>query len=117
MVWSAKWSELPEFEVLPNNFRRAAAGLQSSYSKIRLVHPSETPLHSHESEEQAVFMLTGAMDVTIATQTLRLSADEVCVIPAGTPHRFKSIAGEAVFIEIFAPGRIQNLVGFLGKVF
>jgi mannose-6-phosphate isomerase-like protein (cupin superfamily) len=117
MAWSAKWSELPEVEVLPNNFRRSAAGLKSSVNKIRLVHPSETPFHKHDEEEQAVFMLSGEMDVTIDADTIRLAANEVCIIPAGITHCFKSISGEATFLETFSPGRIQNLIGFLGKIF
>lgn len=117
MAWSASWDDLPEVEVLPNNFRRSAAGLKSSVNKIRLVHPSETPLHKHDDEEQAVFMLTGEMNVTIGSDTVLLKADQVCVIPAGTMHCFKSVSGQAVFLETFSPGRIQNLVGFLGKVF
>ena len=117
MPYSAKWEDLPEVEVLPNNFRRSGAGLKGSINRIRLVHPSETPLHEHPDEEQSVMMLSGAMDVTIGTDTVRLTAGEVCIIPAGTKHMFRSIEGEALFLETFAPGRIQNLVGFLGKVF
>lgn len=117
MAWSASWADLPEVEVLPNNFRRSAAGLKSSVNKIRLVHPSETPLHKHDDEEQAVFMLSGEMNVTIGSDTILLKPDQVCVIPAGTMHCFKSVSGEASFLETFSPGRIQNLIGFLGKVF
>jgi hypothetical protein len=88
MPYVAKWSDLPEVEILKGNFRRSASGL-----------------------------LSGEMDVVIDKDTIRLGPDQVCVIPAGVPHCFRSIAGEAVFLETFSPGRIQNLIGFLGKVF
>ena len=103
--------------MLPNNFRRSVAGLKTSANRIRLVHPSGTPLHVHETEEQMVFMLEGEMDVEVDGETFRLAAGGVCAIPAGARHCFRSIAGEALFIETFAPMRVQNLVGFLGKVF
>ena len=117
MPYSVKWQDLPEVEVLPNNFRRSVAGLKSSANRIRLVHPSGTPVHQHDGEEQIVFMLEGAMEVEIDGESLRLSAGEVCVIPSATPHCFRSLAGEALFIETFAPMRVQNLVGYLGKIF
>jgi quercetin dioxygenase-like cupin family protein len=117
MVYVAAWEDLPEVEVLPGNFRRSTAGLKGSVNRIRLVHPSATPLHQHDAEEQMVMMLDGEMNVTIGDEVTRLRGGMVCCIPAGTPHRFESIAGEALFLETFSPGRVQNLVGFLGKVF
>ena len=117
MPYVAKWSDLPEVEILKGNFRRSASGLKGSVNKIRLSHPSETPVHHHAEEEQTVLMLSGEMDVMIDKDTIRMGPDQVCVIPAGVPHCFRSVAGEAVFLETFSPGRIQNLVGFLGKIF
>ena len=117
MPYTAKWSEQSEVEILKGNFRRSVSGLKGSVNKIRLVHPSETPVHHHAEEEQTVLMLSGEMDVMRQRDLPALGADQVCVIPAGVPHCFRSIAGEAVFLEAFSPGRIQNLVGFLGKMF
>jgi mannose-6-phosphate isomerase-like protein (cupin superfamily) len=117
MPYVESWHDLPEVEVLPGNFRRSAAGQKSSVNRIRMVHPSSTPLHHHDEEEQMVMMVSGEMDVTIGEEVVRLQADQVCVIPPGTRHRFQSVAGECVFLETFAPPRYQNLVGYLGKVF
>ena len=117
MPYAAQWNDLPEVEILKNNFRRSAAGLKGSVSKITIRHPSETPVHVHADEEQTVIMLSGEMDVQIDAETIRLGADQVCVIPAGVAHCFRSIEGDATFFETFSPGRFQNLIGFLGKVF
>ncbi|MCX7324199.1 MAG: cupin domain-containing protein [Hyphomicrobiales bacterium] len=117
MPYVESWSDLPEVEVLPGNFRRSAAGLKSSINRIRMVHPSATPPHKHAEEEQMVMMLSGEMDVTIGEEVIRLKADQVCVIPAGTQHRFQSVDGTCIFLETFSPPRFQNLIGFLGKVF
>ena len=117
MAYVAHWDELPEVEVLPGNFRRSAAGTMSSVNRIRMVHPSATPLHKHEAEEQMVMMLEGEMDVTIETEVYRLKADQICVIPRGTLHRFESVTGACTFLETFSPPRFQNLIGFLGKIF
>lgn len=117
MGFKARWEDIPEVEGLPNNFRRAVAGFKTGANRIRMVHPSGTPVHVHETEEQLVFMLDGAMEVEISGESFRLSSGEVCAIPAGLPHCFRSIEGEVTFIETFSPMRVQNLVGFLGKVF
>lgn len=117
MGYHARWQDIPEVEGLPNNFRRAVAGFKSGANRIRMIHPSGTPVHTHETEEQMVFMLEGAMTVEIAGEAFRFEAGDVCVIPAGQPHCFRSIEGEVTFIETFTPMRVQNLVGFLGKVF
>ena len=119
MAYHASWTDIPEVEGLPNNFRRAVAGFQTGANRIRMIHPSGTPVHTHETEEQLVFMLDGAMEVEISGESFRLAAGDVCAIPAGTPHCFRSLAGEpeVTFIETFSPMRVQNLVGFLGKVF
>ena len=117
MPYATAWDALPEVEILPGNFRRSVMGLKGSMNRIRLVHPSATPLHQHDLEEQMVAMLEGEMDVTIGDDVTRLQAGMACCIPAGTPHRFESVGGEALFLETFTPGRVQNLVGFLGRVF
>ena len=116
MPYVAKWSDLPEVEILKGNFRRSASGLKGSVNKIRLVHPSETPVHHHDggADGSDALRRDGRYD---RQETIRLGPDQVCVIPAGVPHCFRSIAGEAVFLETFSPGRIQNLIGFLGKIF
>jgi len=58
-----------------------------------------------------------SISIIFVLEHLSEKTDQVCVIPAGVPHCFRSVAGEAVFLETFSPGRIQNLVGFLGKIF
>lgn len=117
MPFATPWQSLPEVEVLPNNFRRSVAGHKLGINQIRLVHPSGTPVHRHDAEEQAVMMISGEIDVTIADETIRVKAGDVCIIPMATDHCFKTIAGEAVLLEVFGPMRVQNLVGFLGKIF
>lgn len=117
MPYLASWDELPEVEVLPGNFRKSVSGLKTSLNRIRMVHPSATPLHHHDDEEQLVMMLEGAMTVTIDEEQFTLRAGQVCAIPAGLRHRFESIEGQCLFLETFAPPRFQNLIGFLGKIF
>ena len=117
MGYVSNWNDLPEVEILPNNFRRSAAGLKSGVNRIRIVHPSATPTHQHDDSEQTVLMLRGRMLIHINDQTCEVGPGDICVLPIGTPHSFETIEDEVELIEVFAPMRVQNLIGFIGNVF
>jgi quercetin dioxygenase-like cupin family protein len=110
----ASWSDLPEREVLPGNFRTAVTGKEMGLNRIRWVHPTVLPLHTHPDAEQAMVLTSGRIAFTVAGEETELTAGDVIVIPRGVPHSGRSIEGEASFIEVFAPTRIENLLGFLG---
>lgn len=112
--FAAAWSSFPEREVLPNNFRTAVAGREMGLNRIRWVHPTELPMHTHPDAEQAIVMTSGRIALSIGEQEMELSAGDVAVIPRSVEHGGRSIEGEATFIEVFAPLRIENLHGFLG---
>lgn len=113
-MYVAAWDELPEVEGLPNNFRRAAAGREMGVNHIRWVHPTELPPHTHEDAEQAIVMLSGQIAFTIDGTDMTLRAGDVAIVPRSAVHGGHSIEGEATFVEVFAPLRLENLVGFLG---
>jgi len=116
-MYSLNWSQVPETENLPNNFRIAMAGKEMGINRIRWVHPTVLPEHVHDDAEQAVIVLEGIIQLTIGSESLSLGAGDVAVIPRGTPHSGESIVGEAIFVEVFAPLRLENLLGFLGDAF
>lgn len=113
-MYATAWDELPEVEGLPNNLRTAVAGREMGVNKIRWVHPTELPPHVHDDAEQAIVMLEGRISFTIDGSELTLSAGDVAIIPRSAVHGGHSIEGEAVFVEVFAPLRLENLIGFLG---
>lgn len=112
--FATSWDELPEREVLPNNFRTAAAGREMGVNRIRWVHPTDLPAHVHDDAEQALFMTAGRIAFTIGDQEMELGVGDIAIIPRGVRHSGHSLTGEASFIEVFAPLRLENLLGFLG---
>lgn len=110
----ARWEDFPEREVLPNNFRTAVTGKEMGINRIRWVHPTELPMHTHPDAEQAVVMTSGRISFTVAGDEMTLEPGDVVVVPRGVLHGGCSVEGEATFVEVFAPTRIENLVGFLG---
>jgi quercetin dioxygenase-like cupin family protein len=114
MPYATSWDEQPEVEGLPNNFRVAVAGRKMGVNRIRWVHPTTLPEHSHPEHEQANVVLEGRIEMTIGGETLILSAGDVVIVPEGIPHSGRSLEGEAVYIEVFSPLRVENLIGALG---
>lgn len=115
MKLKANWSELPEQVNAPNNFRRAVLGREMGVNLIRWVHPTTLPSHAHNDAEQAMVMVKGTIRLTVGDQEMVLVDGDVVIIPRGVEHSGESIQGEAEFIEVFAPGRVENMPGFLGS--
>ncbi len=113
-MYATSWSRVPETAHLPNNFRRAVAGKAMGVNRIRWVHPTVLPAHLHEESEKSIVVIQGSISFTINGQELTLSEGDVAIVPQGAVHSGRSIEGEAVFIETFAPLRIENLADFLG---
>ncbi len=113
-MYSLNWNDVRETENLPNNYRVAVAGKEMGLNRIRWVHPTTLPAHSHDDAEQAMVVLEGTLQFTIGDESSTLGPGDVAVIPRGVVHSGESIAGTAVFIEVFAPLRLENIFGFLG---
>lgn len=114
-MYATRWGELPEVEVLPNNFRRSISGLEVGINFVRWEHPSGTPMHTHDDAEKAVIVLEGTMKWFIGGETVTLDAGTVAVVPRGVEHQGRTTGASVRFCEAFTPTRIQNLVGFLGQ--
>ncbi|MGO2520402.1 MAG: cupin domain-containing protein [Microbacterium sp.] len=114
-MYSVSWEELPSIEGLKNNFRTAVAGKEMGVNRIRWIHPTSLPPHVHDDAEQSIVMLEGEIEFVIGGDRLLLKPGDVAIVPRGIEHSGQSVAGEAVFIEVFAPLRTENLVGFLGE--
>lgn len=112
-VYVTRWDELPEQTAQPGNYRAAVMGRAMSLNRIRWVHPTVLPEHTHDVE-QAVVLLEGRIEYTIDGRCQVLTPGTVAVVPAGTPHSGRSLDGEAVFLEVFAPPRPELLPGALG---
>jgi len=116
-MYVINWNQVPETENLPNNFRTALAGKEMGINRIRWEHPTTLPPHVHDDAEQCVIVTEGVISFTIGGESFTLGVGDVAVIPRGVEHSGASIIGQAIFIEVFTPLRIENLLGFLGESF
>jgi len=58
----------------------------------------------------------GVISFTIGGESFTLGVGDVAVIPRGVEHSGASIIGEAIFIEVFTPLRIEKSAGILGRI-
>lgn len=113
-MYTAKWSDFDEVEVLPNNFRIAVAGERIGLNQIRWEHPAGFPKHAHPDNEQAILVTEGEIELNIGGEAFRARVGDIVIIPAGVPHSGQSTGQPARFLEVFAPYRVQYLKGFIG---
>lgn len=112
------WDDYPEVEVLPNNFRKSICGQEAGVNNITAKHPCKTPNHVHEDAEQIMLVLEGTFMTYIQDQEPTVTrAGDIIVIPRGVYHWFETTGEDIKFMEVFAPRRVQNLIGYIGKIF
>lgn len=49
------------------------------------------PLHVHDHEEEAFYVLEGSLDVHLGEEVVRAGAGSFCLVPRGTVHSFRSV--------------------------
>jgi quercetin dioxygenase-like cupin family protein len=97
--------------------KAAAAATGGAYTLIedRVVPGGGPPLHFHRSEDEAFFVLNGALRVTCGDEEFEVEPGGFIYLPRGIPHRF-SVIGDTVarFLTLFSPGGIEDFFHELG---
>lgn len=99
-----KHSEAQPVQATPGAVRRTlAVGERTLLVEWRMAKGSEVPLHQHEYE-QAGYLVSGQIEMTIGGVTQRLEPGDGYVAPPGVPHG--AVAQEdSVIVDIFSPVR------------
>lgn len=117
-LYVRNWTEFPVMEVAPNNFRRSIVGELTGVNLISVKHPMKIPNHVHENEEQVMLIQSGRILVRMEGQEDTVAqAGDIVMIPRGVRHDLESCGCECQFLEIFSPRRVQNLIGYIGRIF
>ena len=83
---------------------KLAWGEKLMLSLVTLEPDAAVPPHAHPHEQMGM-LVSGAMELTIAGETRRLSGNEIYLMPGGVPHSAKAGPGGAVALEAFSPPR------------
>ena len=75
-----------------------------------VIPPGEgPPLHAHESEDEAWYVLEGTLRFRLGTATHDASAGSFVFVPRGTPHCFANIAeAPARILVVFTPSGMER---------
>jgi quercetin dioxygenase-like cupin family protein len=82
-----------------------AVVLGSNHVKLMAPPPAPgPPLHVHEDEDEAIYLLEGSLECRVGDQSLTISAGGVVLVPRGTWHTLANAgSGLARFLVILSP--------------
>lgn len=67
------------------------------------------PLHVHEHEDEAFYVLDGAFEIQVGDEVVRAGPGDFAFVPRGTVHRFGNVGDTPGRILIlFTPGGIER---------
>jgi quercetin dioxygenase-like cupin family protein len=68
-----------------------------------------TPLHVHRDEDEAFYVLAGAVDLVCGEERFRAEAGTFAYMPRGIPHAFLGIGDEpARVLVLLLPGGLEE---------
>jgi uncharacterized RmlC-like cupin family protein len=74
------------------------------------------PLHVHHEDDEAWYVVEGALRFRLADRELLAPAGSTVLIPAGVPHTFGNAGPEPSRYVIVMPARLQALIAKLHEV-
>lgn len=88
-------------------YRTLVSGPRLMVTEMFYRQHANTPVHSHPSE-QAGYILSGRLRLTVGGQERTVGAGDVYLIPAAAPHCLRALEAAAV-VDVFSPPREDYL--------
>lgn len=83
--------------------------------EIEVGYESGPPLHSHRSEEETLYVLEGAIEVSIGSEVSSATVGDFVHFPKGVLHTFKAISvGGARILVTITPGTFAQMFREIG---
>lgn len=82
--------------------------------EIAGVAGSEPPAHTHHHDDELIYLLDGSIEVTIGTETVRVSRNEAVFLPRGIEHSYRVRSGEFHGLLFASPAGIENAFRDIG---
>jgi quercetin dioxygenase-like cupin family protein len=102
------WNGRDSFEFVDGVRIHAIGGEQVLLCKVKYAPGKQVPWHKHDDTEQVMFILEGAVDMTIEDETATLKAGDVVVVNRGLNHKLFSEGG-VTFMEALAPVPLDHV--------
>jgi quercetin dioxygenase-like cupin family protein len=98
-----RWDEMEPEQMSPTLTRQFVSGEKGMLARIVLLKGCKVPEHSH-ANEQIGYILSGALEFTIAGTVHVVREGGVVVIPPNVPHSAFALE-DTVNLDIFSPPR------------
>jgi quercetin dioxygenase-like cupin family protein len=102
------WNGRDSWEFVDGVRIHAIGGEQVLLCRVNYEPGKQVPWHVHEDTEQVMFVLDGAVEITIEDETQTVSAGDVVVVNRGRQHKLFSENG-VTFIEALAPVPLDHV--------
>ncbi len=89
----------------------AAADTGGALGAVETLIPAghSTPLHVHRNEDEAFYVLSGAVDFVCGPERFRAEAGSLAYLPRGTPHTFLGVSEDpARVLILLIPGGLEQ---------
>ena len=77
---------------------------QESIALVRIKKGSLVPSHSHEQEDDNLYILSGTGKMKVDTELYELKKGVQISVPAGIQHEIFDVMEELLIYDVFAPG-------------
>ncbi|MFN2629662.1 MAG: cupin domain-containing protein [Gaiellaceae bacterium] len=102
------WTGRDSWEFVDGVRLHAIGGEQVLLCRVSYEPGKRVPWHAHEQTEQVMFVLDGAVEMTIEDDTQNLNPGDVVVVNRGLRHKLYSEGG-VTFIEALAPVPLDHV--------
>lgn len=89
-----------------------------AFTRLECLAPAgfAPPLHIHQAEEEAFYVLEGELTVTCGDRTWTAAPGAFVLLPRGIPHSFAvSDAGPAKLLQITSPAQFERFAAEVGE--
>jgi len=112
------WDTLPKSTGMSRGFDRSVvSGEKMSAIKMTVDVDADfgDPLHWHDNE-QLMVVVGGSATVQINDDRFDVTVGDTVFYPSGSRHGLLAVgAGGCTFFEVFAPARLDQLPGWMGR--
>jgi quercetin dioxygenase-like cupin family protein len=102
------WNGVEPWNIFPSVSLHAIGGDQVLLCKVIYAPGTTVANHSHDHTEQLMWIIDGAVTMTIAGETRELEAGDVAVVNRGVEHELHSPGG-VTFVEALSPVPLDHV--------
>ncbi|MBZ5563657.1 MAG: cupin domain-containing protein [Acidobacteriia bacterium] len=103
------WDVLKQEAINDKLSRRFVSGERITMALFSFAKGGTVPRHQHDNE-QLMYVLEGALKLTVGEEEVTVRGGEVLQIPSGVPHGAVALEN-TVDLEVFSPVRSDWLAG------